>query len=139
MERNDAKRILEEMRFNSPISSVYFLTDNPLYDPEGYSEEADRKHADWDWLDGKGTLGWFDCDPINEVAEPEEHREWRLNHNKRFETTVMSVVVRPRKREDGYAITESDTKSLLDIIDYTVGLSAVRRFLPIDSVYKMIE
>ena len=36
MERNDVKRILEEMRFNSPISSVYFLTDNPLYDPEGY-------------------------------------------------------------------------------------------------------
>ena len=37
MERNDVKRILEEMRFNSPISSVYFLTDNQLYDPAVHS------------------------------------------------------------------------------------------------------
>lgn len=118
----DKEKIMSEigsMDFIAPISAIFATVHNPEYDMDTYSKELDDSHKDWDYLGNKGPMHWQEYDEFNNyIEEPEEHKEWRVNHNKKFKTIKVMVCVMPKKICDGiYKIDEEALNKIADSLN----------------------
>ena len=109
---------ITELSFNTPISAVCAVVDNKEYDQENYSKELDDQHPEWslDCLGFNGPWTWQDEDwEGRKIPEPEDHKQWRLNHNKQFKMTKLIVCVTPKKVSKGlYKISEEYASNIAD-------------------------
>lgn len=95
------KEIIQELKninFAAPIAQIHFITDNPEYDIESYSEELDILHSDWNYADYDGPISYQGYDEFENYHEEDiEHKNWRLNHNKKYDKIEMTMIVTPRR------------------------------------------
>lgn len=122
MEQIDKEKIISEIRnldFKTPIASLFATVRNPYYDMESYSKELDNSHMNWDYSNNNGPLFWQEYDEFDNCCEePEEHKAWRINHNKKFETMKVTICVTPKKICDGtYKIDEKLLNGIVDELD----------------------
>ena len=89
---------LKKLSFVSPIAQIYFITDNQEYDIKSYSEELDVLHSNWNYSDYDGPIYYQGYDEFGNYHEEDiEHKNWRLNHNKKYEKVKMTMIVTPKK------------------------------------------
>lgn len=109
---------ITELSFNTPISSLCAIVDNKEYDLENYSKELDDQHPEWSWesIGYTGPMTWQDEDwEGRKNPEPEDHKQWRLNHNKQFKMTKLMVCVTPKRVSEGlYKISEEYANDIAD-------------------------
>lgn len=117
---------LKKLSFNLPITLIYVIVGNPEYDIKSYSEELDKSHNEWNYLDHDGHDGPMQYQEYDEsgyyIKEDKEHKIWRLNHNKKYDKMKMVVTVMPKRDNDN--LYKLDDKAINEIIDnfkqYTV-------------------
>jgi hypothetical protein len=115
MNKELIKEMLDEIEYIMPVQMIYAVVGNPEYDPDNFSQEIESRY-------GKETTGdFFSEHPIGktrntslfeDTVDAEENplwKEWRLNHNKKFSKMAVSVLVLPKKNDDGaYSLTDSE-------------------------------
>ena len=108
---------LIDLVFDTPISLVYIVAKNPEYDIESYSQEIeDQYKVTFACENSDGLLYWRDYDEFDHLyEEPKEHKEWRLNHNKKYELVKLSVCVTPKRI--GKNIYKLNEESITNIVD----------------------
>ena len=118
LNRAEVIKAIMDLDFRTPLSTVLAVVNNDEYDPENFSEELESSHPEWSWAkEGwNGPQHWQDSDwEGREVIEPEDHKQWRLNHNKQFEKTKMIVAVTPKRVSEGlYKIAEEYAKKIAE-------------------------
>lgn len=116
LDRDSLLKELRELDFVAPIAEINFTVNNPEYDIESYSEELDMLHQDWVSPDDDGPMFWLDCDYFGvHREEPEDHKIWRLNHNKKYETMDVSIFIEPKKVGDwAYALDDDILEMIVE-------------------------
>lgn len=110
MTDNEIIAVARELVFTAPISKLYAVVDNPEYDPDNYSESLYMEHRDWDYMNNTGPLYWQDTDESNHIVlEDDEHKIWRLNHNKKFKVMMVTMCVTPKKVEENKYMLDDET------------------------------
>ena len=134
----DKEKIISEILsidFISPISAIFVTVQNPEYDMNTYSKELDDSHKDWDYCDDKAPIQWQEYDEFNNYyEEPKEHKEWRINHNKKFKTMKVMMCVTPKKICD--EIYKIDEKSLNKIVDELNSYTVYSISIDFNSLYQ---
>ena len=109
LNNKELREKIQNCTFVAPLANLYAVVGNPEYDIESFSEELEKQHGEWchSWHDGPFNYQGYD-EFGNYHEEDEEHKAWRLNHNKKYEKMKIVTIVTPKKIKDNeYKIDDS--------------------------------